>query len=267
MKKRILLIAAAIMLLNINAEQIKAAMVIPSSVAEEIQDFGYEANELGFFQAAADGNIAVLNLFTQVNAYVNMKDSQGRTPVYAASAKGRTKAVSYLLLCGADINARTETMKSPLMAAIEAKSFETAKLLIDSNASLKVADDNGYTPLHYAVLNNELSIAQYMVSMYCDIDEPDNEGNTPLYYAVDKDIKFIQTLINAGADKNGKNSEGKTALHQAVIKNNFDAVKCLVENGANVNLQDNNNHTPIFYAQKDSAIYLFLVESGAKLSS
>lgn len=263
--KKILFLIFIMILFNINTAETRAAMIIPASVAEEIQYLGYEASEKGLFQAAADGNISVLNLFMQVNTYVNIKDEDGKTPVYYASEAGQIKAVQYLLLCGADINARTYTMKSPLMAAIEAHSFETAKLLIDSNASLKVADDEGYTPMHYAVINNQLQIMKYMSSMYCDIDEPDNQNNKPLFYTIGKTTEFIRTLINAGADKNGKNSDGKTALHEAVIKNNFAAVKCLVEMGVNINLTDNNNNTPIFYAKPESIIYNYLFETGAKL--
>ncbi|MGN0015708.1 MAG: ankyrin repeat domain-containing protein [Candidatus Gastranaerophilaceae bacterium] len=263
--KKILFLTLLMILFNINSAEMQAAMIIPASTAEEIQQLGYEASEKGFFQAAADGNIAVLNLFMTVNTYINIKDEEGRTPVYMAAATGEEKSVKYLLLCGADINSRTYTMKSPLMAAIEAHSFETAKLLIDSNASLNVADDEGYTPMHYAVLNNQLQTVKYMSSMYCDIDEPDNLGNRPLFYAVEKTTDFIRTLINAGANKDGKNSDGKTALHQAVIKNNFGAAKCLVEMGVNINIKDNQNNTPIFYAEPESIIYNYLLESGAKL--
>ncbi len=240
------------------------SLIIPTNIAEQIIQLGYQPSDQGFFKSAADGNIRALSLFADANIFINIKDSSGRTPVYMASSTGKTKAVKFLLLYGADINARTENMKSPLMAAIQAKSYETAKLLIDSNASLKVCDDNGHTPLHYAVINNQLGITQYIISMYCDVDAIDNDGNTPLFYTADKSIAYMQALINGGADKNGKNSGGKTLLHQCVIKNNIEGVKFLIENGVNVNIQDNSGNTPIKYAQANGIIYNFLIESGAK---
>ncbi len=261
MKNKIVVLFTALALTGISCQ---AAMVIPNSIASEITSYGYNADESGYLKAAQDGNVYVLNLFTQVNAYVNMHDADGRTPVYLAASKGKVKAVKYLLLCGANINARTENMKSPLMAAIEAKSFETAKLLIDARASLNVADENGYTPLHYAIMHDQIGIAQYMVTLFCDIDAPDNFGNTPLFYAVNKGEQYIQVLLNAGADRNAKNYDGKTPLHKAVMSNNFNMVRFLIENGVNLNIADKEGKTPISYAKPHSEIYNLLIESGAK---
>lgn len=243
-----------------------AYLILPSSTASQITAAGYEPSEIGFYKAAKDGNLKVLSLFTEANIFVNMKDSTRKTPVYVAAAAGQAKAVRFFLLCGADINARDENMTSPLMAAIKAKSYETAQVLIDANANLKVADDNGYTPLHYAVFNNQIGITQLIATHWCDIDATDNEGNTPLFYAAAQDIAILQTLINAGADKNGLNGKNRTALHNAVLKNNITNVRLLLDNGVNVNIEDIYGHTPIHYAQKGSQIYNMLLESGARVN-
>lgn len=243
-----------------------ASLILPSSTASQITAAGYEPSEIGFYKAAKDGNIKVLSLFTEASVFVNMKDATRKTPVYVAAAAGQAKAVRFFLLCGADINARDENMTSPLMAAIKAKSYETAQILIDANANLKVADDNGYTPLHYAVMYNQIGITQLIATHWCDIDAPDNEGNTPLFYAAAKDMAILQTLINAGADINGLNGKNRTALHNAVLKNNITNVRLLLDNGVNVNIEDIYGKTPIFYAQKGSDIYKMLLESGARIS-
>ncbi len=251
---------------DIQSNTAYASLILPSSAAKQITVNGYEPSESGFYKAAKDGNVRVLSLFTEANTYVNMKNSNGETPVYVASEAGKAKAVRFLLFCGADINARNGNMKSPLMAAIKAKSYETAQVLIDANANLKVADENGFTPLHYAVIYNQIGITQLIATQWCDIDAPDNEGNTPLFYAAAKDMAILQTLINAGADKNGLNGKNRTALHNAVLKNNVTNVRLLLDNGVNVNIEDIEGHTPIFYAEKGSDIYNMLLESGARIS-
>lgn len=251
---------------DIQTNSANASLILPSSTANQITASGYEPTEAGFYKAAKDGNIKVLSLFTEANTFVNMKNSMGKTPVYAAAEAGKAKAVKFLLFCGADINARDENMISPLMAAIKAKSYETAQVLIDANANLKVADDNGFTPLHYAVIYNQIGITQLIATHWCDIDAIDNEGNTPLYYAAERDMAILQTLINAGADKNGLNGKNRTALHNAVLKNNVTNVRLLLDNGVNVNIEDIEGHTPIFYAEKGSDIYNMLLESGARIS-
>lgn len=251
---------------NFQGNSVYASLILPSSTASQITANGYEPSEEGFYKAAKDGNIKVLSLFTEANIFVNMKDGARRTPVFVAAAAGQAKAVRFFLLCGADINARDENMMSPLMAAIKAKSYETAQVLVDANANIKVADDNGYTPLHYAVMYNQIGITQLLATRWCEIDAPDNEGNTPLFYAAAKDMAILQTLINAGADKNGLNGKNRTALHNAVLKNNVTNVRLLLDNGVNVNIEDIDGHTPIFYAQKGSDIYNMLLEAGARVS-
>ncbi|MCR5261878.1 MAG: ankyrin repeat domain-containing protein [Candidatus Gastranaerophilales bacterium] len=262
--KKILALLSVLFMLNLYCGEANAAIIIPKAIAEQIEVLGYSPSEQGFFEAAKNGDIRVLGLFMEANAYVNLRDEMRRTPVYYAAENGQEKAVQFLLLYGADINIRDENMKSPLMAAIEAKSYPTAKLLLDVNANVQISDDNGRTPLHYAVMYKQTETAQAITNKFCDVDSPDNDGNTPLFYAFNK-IPLIRVLLRAGADINGLNNDGKTVLHQAVITNNLQSAKFLIENGANVNIKDQNGHTPIFYTEQNSPLYMLLLESGAKI--
>lgn len=40
-----------------------------------------------------------------------------------------------------------------------------------------------------------------------------------------------------GADVNAQNSEGRTVLHEVILKGNVPIIKYLLENGANVHLK------------------------------
>lgn len=262
--KKVLLSLFIFISLIMYCDNVKAAIIIPQAIAEQIEMYGYSPSEQGFFDAAKNGDIKVLGLFMEANAFVNLKDELRRTPVYYAAENGQDKAVQFLLLYGADINVRDEYMKSPLMAAIEAKSYSTAKILLDVNANVQISDENGRTPLHYAVIYRQPEIAEAITNKFCDVDSPDNDGNTPLFYAFNK-IPLIRVLLRAGADINGANIDGKTVLHQAVITNNLQSVKFLIENGANVNIKDQKGHTPIFYTVENTPMYNLLLESGAKI--
>ena len=262
MKK--LTISLIIFLFAFACYPVKAVIVMPKAIAEQIEYLGYSPSEQGFFDAAAKGDIKALGLFMEANAFINVRDEERKTPVFYAAENGQEKAVKFLLLYGADINARDDSMKSPLMAAIEAKSYPVAKLLLDVNANVQISDDNGRTPLHYAVIYRQYETAEAITNKFCDVDSLDNDGNTPLFYSVGK-IPLMRVLLRAGADINGANMDGKTALHQAVIIHNLQSVKFLIENGANVNVQDQKKRTPIYYADENTPIYTLLIESGAKL--
>ena len=60
---------------------------------------------------------------------------------------------------------------------------------------------------------------------------------------------MVKFLIENGADINIKNNNGDTVLHEAVlIKDNLEVVKLLIENGADINIKNNNGDTVLHYA-------------------
>ena len=64
-------------------------------------------------------------------------------------------------------------------------------------------------------------------------------GFTPLIYAVVKDnLDVVKVLVDAGADLNMQDKTGWTTLMFAVGKDNPDMVKVLVDAGADLNMQD-----------------------------
>ena len=72
-------------------------------------------------------------------------------------------------------------------------------------------------------------------------------------------------LLNHGADANAKKQDQKTALHLAVWRCHFDAVKALLEQGANVHVRNDLGQTPFWIAsrRRDEGIMGLLSEYGA----
>ncbi|MCG2710706.1 MAG: ankyrin repeat domain-containing protein, partial [Thermodesulfovibrionales bacterium] len=72
---------------------------------------------------------------------------------------------------------------------------------------------------------------------------------TPLSTAAKRgDINAVKELLNQGADVNEKNDSGNTALMSAALEGHPEAVKFLIEKGADVNAKNNRGWTPLFYA-------------------
>lgn len=79
---------------------------------------------------------------------------------------------------------------------------------------------------------------------------------------------IIDYLIQEGIDVNKKSGPyGFTALHVAVIRNNFDVVKKLIGSGADVNASNINGFTPLIEASKwaSSEIVTYLLDHGAEI--
>ncbi|MCB9228317.1 MAG: ankyrin repeat domain-containing protein [Deltaproteobacteria bacterium] len=81
-------------------------------------------------------------------------------------------------------------------------------------------------------------------------------------------IDAVKFLIERGADVNQPDSGGRTALLWAVNHNRADVIELLVENGADVNQADHMLNTPLFRAVQNNRINLveFLIANGADVN-
>ena len=77
-------------------------------------------------------------------------------------------------------------------------------------------------------------------------------------------VDAIEVLLAMGADIESK-AFTQTSLHQATSFNRFDAVKCLLENGADPNTYNSSNRRPI-HSAKSVAVAELLVEYGAEIN-
>ena len=75
----------------------------------------------------------------------------------------------------------------------------------------------------------------------------------------------LKLLVTAGADVNGKNDAGATALMTAVHWNNVESVKFLIQAGASVDLQDAGGRTALSHAVAESreTVCVALLRAGA----
>ena len=83
---------------------------------------------------------------------------------------------------------------------------------------------------------------------------------------LNKNPKVIMALIEAGADINAKDEDGRTSIHAAAFNNDNPAIiKTLAEAGADINAKDENGVTPLHMASMKNSIAVMtvLLEEGA----
>lgn len=101
------------------------------------------------------------------------------------------------------------------------------------------------------------------------LDARDTDGSTPLHCAVWKGhVDAVRLLLDAGADVHALNHNdhwGDTSLHAAAHSNNRECVELLIRHGADVNAQDAAGRTPLFHTtfHKAGAAARVLREHGA----
>lgn len=75
-------------------------------------------------------------------------------------------------------------------------------------------------------------------------------GNTPLIVAAGwGNVDAVRLLLDAGADINATGEDGDTALHRAVAIEALDVVQMLIDRGASVEMADAYGETPRDFAE------------------
>jgi ankyrin repeat protein len=88
------------------------------------------------------------------------------------------------------------------------------------------------TPLHRIYKHNYYK-QPWLLEFGGDLNVRDCLGRTPLHHAA-AEGRGLEPLLEAGADPNARDKDGKTPLHYAVAHRRSDAVKLLLEYGAEV---------------------------------
>ena len=114
-----------------------------------------------------------------------------------------------------------------------------SRLLLDKNANAKHQTKDGRNALHLATFDGHAEI----IKMFLDKDVPvnviDSWGDSPLLNAANTNDEAVKLLVDAGADVNvKKNPQMKTPLHNAAQYGRVEMVKMLLAKGADVNARD-----------------------------
>jgi len=202
-----------------------------------------------------------------------------------AAARGRTADVLALLKKGTPVNAHGPTLgKTPLVLAILHRHPEMVKALLDNGADVHCADGSHRFPIYFCHISTVEIMRMVLakggakeVDFYSGGTEkaPNGNGKTCLgsVCAYGQGApEMIPLLVKAGADPNKKyRYERSTPLILAIEKvrkgfANAVYVKLLIENGADVNLQNDKGVSPLQAARtkSDPKVIELLEKVGAK---
>lgn len=177
--------------------------------------------------------------------------------LFEAVEKGKLDALQNALNQKVDINAQDSKKRTALIIATYNQDVEAVKLLIDAGADVNIQDDLLNTPFLYAGAEGYLDILQLTIQAGADPTIVNRYGGSALIPAAEHGhIDVIKELLNnTTIDVNHVNRLGWTALMEAIILNNGSpiqqtVVQLLIDYGADVNIPDNNNVTPLQHAKK-----------------
>lgn len=147
---------------------------------------------------------------------------------------GAFQIVKYLVENKFNINEINDDTKiAPIMTSVINGKLEILKYLIENGANIKIKNDKGENLLIIAAENSKFDIIKFLLEIKFPIDEPDNNGFNALCNSVDS-LEIVKLLIDGGANINYNYNDKITPLNMAIIQNQIETVKYLLENGAKI---------------------------------
>jgi ankyrin repeat protein len=224
------------------------------------------------------------------NADVNAKNFHGETPLHISAYRQDLIIMQLLIKENANVNAKDSNGHAPLHIAATFVTIECLKFLVENGANVNEENNSKARPIHLvncSLWNTEQveECIKFLIEEGAEINANDKENNTPLHYAakslVTEQKKYCQIFIEAGADLTAKNNDGDTPLHLAAKTHSIATLNYLLEAGAKVIVNEENNDKQTFlhcYVEstwrlsdevEDKIVKFFeiLIESGADLSA
>lgn len=258
----------------------------------------------GLHWAAKTGGEKLAELFLDQNAPLEIKDSNGKTPLDLAAMNGHAGIVRLLLEKGADRFSRARFGETPLHKARDRGHMEAFGVLLEEG-SVPIKYKDGAGLLHLVAAHpssDDVDVVELLLRRGAGITDRDDRGRTPLYFAiVAGNRRIAKLLLDAGADANNigtvesaislaskhghielakilfnmaplnfLDSENRTPLHLAIVYFNYDdVVPHLLGKGFNVNVQDKTGTTPLHLAALagKTSVAALLLKHGADVNA
>lgn len=251
-----------------------------ASVVELLLKAGSEVNVKGsdgltpLMMAAISGNRETVRVLIEHGAQVNAKEAEhGQTALMFAAAFDRPDAISELAKHGADLNLATEVQQPPQRPG-GFGGFGQMQGQAQAAGNNQNANQNAQPPAAQAQRGqrggqrNAVPAPGPVPATQAQgqgqrgqqqqgqgQQPPENDrgqksprgGLTPLMYAArDGRLNAVKALIENGADLNVQSADKSTSLLIASINGHFDVAKYLVEHGGDVSLASMDAATPLY---------------------
>ncbi|MES2606780.1 MAG: ankyrin repeat domain-containing protein [Pseudomonadota bacterium] len=219
--------------------------------------------------AVRNNELELMKALLRKNADVNARTRYGITPIYLAAQNGSADALALLLKAGANPNEQYREGETVLHTAARTGEYKSVELLLKAGAAVDARETwHGQTPLMWAMAQRHPELLPLLLKHGADVNaisnveewerqvtnEPRDKwlppgGMSPLLFAAREDcLACIEPLLKSGANIDATTPKGISSLLIAIINGHYDVAYALAEAGANVNLNDDTNRSPLYAA-------------------
>ncbi|KAL4927714.1 ankyrin repeat domain-containing protein [Aspergillus undulatus] len=224
-----------------------------------------ENAETAIWCAAYAGHRPIVTRLLQCDGIqIDVADTWNRmTPFMVAVARTHVDVAAALVATGQiNVNARDKNLQTPVHHAIKSQSHEAISLLLgNSEVEVDAQDRLRRTPLWYAVKHNNLFAAHSLLIRSADPNLQDIDCVTPLGIAIlEGYMPMLKLLLKkevniSPAPVRGVPSllfESQPPVCLAVYRGNKQALRLLLQRGADVNTRNNLGFSPIYIAAQQA---------------
>uniref|UniRef100_A0A0A9W5W5 RING-type E3 ubiquitin transferase n=2 Tax=Lygus hesperus TaxID=30085 RepID=A0A0A9W5W5_LYGHE len=221
--------------------------------------------------ASHQGHIAIVKQLIAAGANVKITDDEGDTPLHYAAFGNQSAVMEVLLEAGADVNAVNINRCTALHIAVSKKHVSCVESVFKFKPNVNIQDNYGDTALHDAIGNYCSEAIQLITECpSVDLDLRNKRGFNALHHAALKGNTFAtERLIAVNRQLTDiKKNDGFSALHLAALNGHKTVAEVLVNLGkASIDLANNRKQTPLMLAvsQGHAGVVELLVENGASL--
>jgi len=184
-------------------------------------------------------------------------DKAAYTGILAAAAKGDAGEIKALVAKGAKLDVRDGYRRTPLHVAAYGKHHEAMRALVAAGADPNALERDRYDIVTIAAVANDVATLKLALELGCSAKNITSryDGTALIAAAHLGHAEVVRTLIKAGAPLDHVNNLGWTALIESIVlgdggARHADTLNALVAAGANVNLADRNQQTPLTLARR-----------------
>ncbi|KAB8243572.1 ankyrin repeat-containing domain protein [Aspergillus flavus] len=174
---------------------------------------------------------------------VNSRDNEKRTPLSQLLEKDKTFTIVHHHQRGTFVGIGTLGYRSTSWKTQETHEA-IARLLVDNGADVNLSGSNGRTPLSFAAERRNDNIIKMLLEKGAAVEAKDNTGRTPLSWAAGRRKPDAYDFYDTSIMDAPGISDGE---------NDMNIIKMLLQAGANVESKDINGRTPLSWAAQGSS--------------
>ena len=143
------------------------------------------------------------------------------------------------------------------------------EILLNGEVNLTMLNSNNEPYFFDPVFHNNIDLVKSLVKYGADINQRDHENYNIVYQYMARNTSFkkvseqrayyvmLRQIITLGADVNSRDSFGGITLHKAILDNDIQTVKILINSGADINAVDGRGRNMVHNAMWQNKVKVF----------